>query len=150
MFAERKTQTPIDRAIADVQHQIADLERRARETETPASAPHPRDTRDSWKQWFARPTRQSLRTAARSTRRDLFDAPATPLKELQDGAFPFEQQPDLFAQPREKEKLAHFLNAGPMKMRPPLRHVQRKNRQRFYLWLTLGIVVFVLLWLVVH
>ena len=148
MFAERKTQTPIDRALADVQHQSTELERRIRETESPATAMPAPDTRGAWKQWFARPTRQSLRAAAHLSRRDLFDAPAAPLKDLQDGALPFEQQPDLFAQPREK--LAEYLNAGPMKMRTPLRRAQRENRRKFYLWLTLALVVLGLLWIVVR
>jgi len=147
MFTDRKTQSPIDRAIADVQQQIADLERRTRETESPAPTTRPDDARGSWKDWFARPTRRSLRPM-RSAPHDLFDAPASPLKDLQDTALPFEQQPDLFGPSREK--LAQYLNAGPMKTRAPLRRAQRLNRQRFYLWLTLGIVVFVLLWLVVH
>jgi hypothetical protein len=125
MVFDRKPQTPIDRAGADLERQIADLKRRAREIE----APPPPATNGLWKEWFAPPPHRMTTT----TRRAPPDVPVEPLKELEE-PLPFAQQPDLFS-PRK---------------RPPLRHVQRQNRKRFFLCLGLGIVVLGLLWLVVH
>ena len=148
MVFERKPPTPIDRAVADIEQQIADLERRARQTESPAAA-RPTDTRSAWTKWFAPPPRRP----AFSPRRVPLDIPVEPMKELEQHPFPFERQPDLFNRPStdaSSGKLAEYLNVGGLKIRRPLKHVQRQNRQRFYLWLVLGIVALGLLWLVVH
>jgi len=147
----RKSTTPIDRAVADVERQIADLKHQTRQAESPA--PRQPARQGLWKEWFAPPPRHMAAT----TRHAPLDVPVEPLKELEQTPFPFEQQPDLFNPARggvnparSGDKFAQYLNAGPMKTRPLLRHVQRQNRHRFYLWLALGIVVLGLLWLVVH
>ena len=148
MVFERKPPTPIDRAVADIEQQIADLERRARQTESPAAA-QPAATRSAWKAWFAPPPRRP----AFSPRRAPLDIPVEPMKELEQHPFPFERQPDLFNRPSadaSTEKLAEYLNVGGFKIRRPLKYVQRQNRQRFYLWLILGIIALGLLWLVVR
>ncbi len=134
MVFARKPQTPIDRAVADLERQITDLEHKARQTESTAA--QPATTTSTWKEWFAPPPRRMVTT----TRRALPDVPVEPLKELEQIPLPFERQPDLFNRAPEKST----------KTRMPLRYVQRQNRRRFYLCLGLGIVVLGLLWLVVH
>ncbi len=141
MIFQRKPLTPIDRAVADLKQQITDLEQQTRQMQNPSlgmAVP-----RSVWKEWFAPPPRHTA-----VTRHAPLDVPVEPLKELERTPLPFEQQSDLFN--RSPDKLAQYLNAGPMKTRAPLRYVQRQNRRRFFLWLALGIVVLGLLWLVVH
>lgn len=150
-MSAHKSTTPIDRAVADVDRQIAELERQMRETEISA---HSNDTRSapfktSLKKWLQPPPRRSP-TPAHTPKYDLFDLRVNPVKELEASAIPFEQQTDLFSRVPSGEKLAHYLNAGSMKQRAPLKHVQRQNRRHFYIWIALGIVALGLLWLVVH
>jgi len=147
----RKPTTPIDRAMADVERQIADLEQKMRATESTHHdhpAPPSRVT-DTVKEWFRPPSRRFPVSARHAT----IEVSAEPLKELDDGSFPFAHQPepDLFSHAKSSEKLAQYLNAGGVKQqRQPLKHVQRQNRRQFYIWLTLGIVALGLLWFVVH
>jgi len=128
MIFARKPLTPIDRAVADLERQIAELKRRARETEHALAQPRPKQGA-----WMNRP-------APPPRRHPLPDVPVEPLKELEQTELPFARQPELFS--RSPEQAA--------RRRLPLRHQQRKNRERFYLWLGLGIVVLGLLWLVVR
>jgi hypothetical protein len=130
MIFARKSSTPIDRAVADLERQIAELEQKTRQSETPSQPT------GKWKEWFAPPPRHMTTT----TRRPLPNIPVEPLKDLEQAPLPFERQPDLFNRPVAKSA----------KPRAPLGHAKQLNRRRFYLCLGLGIVVLGLLWLVVH
>jgi hypothetical protein len=114
------------------------------------------------------------RSPALSTRakRDLFDIPTEPLKDLEAEpiAFSRKAEPDLFAgieketaAPAEakvqtridcttkpEEKLAHYLSAGSIKTYKPLKHVQRQTRNRFLMWLGLSLVALWLLYAVIR
>ncbi|MBM3860311.1 MAG: hypothetical protein FJ395_11750 [Verrucomicrobia bacterium] len=140
MAFTRKSPTPIDRAVAEIQQRITDLERQAQHTETQTTGSPASST--VWKDWFAPPPRHT----STARRRSLPNEPVEPLKELEQQPLPFEEQPDLFN--RSPEKMAQYFKTGSTKGRTPLRHELRQNRHRFYLWLGLAIVVLGLLWLV--
>lgn len=148
----RKPTTPIDRAIADVERQIAELERQMRQASvsiSPTAVSESSSLMGTLKRWLQPPPRRSP-APPRPARRDLFDLPLNPVKELDVGVTPFEQQPDLFRSANSAGKPASSFCNGTLKPRLPLKHVQRQNRHRFYLWLVLGIVALGALWLLVR
>lgn len=143
----RKTENPIDRAKADLDRRIGELERRQHQF----SDTRPPAVRNAVRAWFTPPSR----CPATPSRRDVFEVRADPLKELESDRFPFGREPDLFQQSQpssEKSdgKLARYLQAGSDKPFRPLKHVQQKNRRKFYLWVGFSIVVVALLVLVVR
>ena len=175
MSFRRKSADPIDRAIDDLDRQIATLQRQLREMGTqPGGGPEPRRS-EAPVQSFTRFVKGVLAPPRRSTdslsraREDLFDVKAEPLKELEAEpiAFANRPEPDLFtrapgAVPASAtaletaqvvpphEKLAHYLGAGSIKSYKPLKHVQRKNRNRFFMWMGLSLVALWIIWFVIR
>jgi len=175
MSFRRKSADPIDRAIDDLDQQIATLQRQLREMGTqPAGAIE--DHRSGARaQTFTKilkgimvPPRRTADSVSRA-REDLFDVNAEPLKELEAEpiAFANKPEPDLFSRPPgtagvsvgaletaqvvpPHEKLAHYLGAGSIKSYKPLKHVQRKTRNRFFMWLGLSLVALWIIWFVIR
>jgi hypothetical protein len=179
MPLHRKRADPIDRAINDLDQQIATVQRRLREMETQteralerhrsgvvSTAPLLTFTR------FVRdmlvPQKRAVDPSYRE-RQDLFDVNAEPLKDLEAEPIAFAQkpEPDLFthapgmtAGPSTaletaqvvppQEKLAHYLGAGSIKSYKPLRRVQRQTRNRFFMWLGLSFVALWIIWFVIR
>jgi len=127
----RKPITPIDRAVADVERQIAEIEQQLHSTGT---APPPQQKlTDAVKEWLRPPARRpAIKTSSAAC-----EVHADPMKELNAGGFPFAHQPepDLFNRVPQADasvKLGEYLSAGSMRPKSPLKHVQRANRQKFY------------------
>jgi len=167
---------PIDRAIHDLDHQIAALQRQAREL---TNEPEPdRGAPKVRVRMFARYLKDVLQgprhvsSPAQQARQDLFDVGAEPLKELEAEpiAFARRPEPDLFAPAPaavatsatgnaalEKaevvpphDKLAHYLGAGSIKSYKPLKRAQRLARNRFFMWLGLSFVALWIIWFVIR
>jgi hypothetical protein len=174
----RKRTNPIDRALADVERQIADLQRQSQQLaagKSNASSSPPSSGRSATHTFsttatvtkfvkeMLRPPPKKPAPTAPANRRDLFDVTAEPLKELEAEpvAFAPRANTDLFSAPattstridcapKPEEKLAHYLSAGSIKSYKPLRHVQRKTRNRFFMWLGLSLVAVWLIWVVIR
>lgn len=170
-FRSKRRGHPIDRAIHDLDHQIANLQRQVRDLDNDSSPPSMAET-------FARRVKHVLvpprRAADSSTRarQDLFDVGAEPLKELEAEPIAFAQraEPDLFTQASAavggvisgnaaletaqvvppQQKLAHYLGAGSIRSYKPLKHVRRQTRNRFFMWLGLSFVVLWIIWFVIR
>jgi hypothetical protein len=152
MPATAKDASPVDRAAAELEAQIAALQHQVRQLEQPRVAAKPKPP-TLWEK-FVQVLQPPKRTPALPPRRDLFDVSPNPVKELAgESAAVAGREPDLFSPTRgrdQQEKLAHYLQAGSLGAQKPLRHVQRKHRQQFAVWLSLAIVVVVVLWIVVR
>jgi hypothetical protein len=168
-----KETNPVDRALSDINRKIESVERQLRDMGhntgskpaapaaiTSATAEMPaRSVKQYVKEMLTPPARRST-TPARPSRRDLFDA-TDPMKELEEEPITFAQTPapDLFAAATTAskpatatasagEKLAHYLAAGTLRApKPTLKHVQRENRNRFFMWL--GFAGLIVLWLII-
>jgi hypothetical protein len=170
-----KRTDPINRAISDLDQQIATVQRQMREASNgPVPGASPRSTAST----FTRVVKEML-TVPQSTvgpsaqaRRDLFDVEAEPLKELEAEPIAFAQkpEPDLFAhapaagQPFSsgtsvletaqvvptRDKLAHYLGAGSIKSYKPLKRVRRQTRNRFFMWIGLSCLALWLIWFVIR
>jgi hypothetical protein len=141
--------TPVDRALAELDQRLTATAQQTRQLEDPGRvrAKTPVGLGAQIRDWLRPPPRR----LAPVPRKDLFDAPADPMKDLEAAPTQFlGTEPDLFAAAREKQKLAQYLQAGTPPVHRPLRHVQRRQRERFYLGLGLGVVALVLLWIVVR
>ena len=176
-FLRLKRVDPIDRAISDLDQQIATVQRQMREVSNDparAGAPAPQ----SPAQTVTKFVKDMLATSRRAesptyrTRQDLFDGGAEPLKELEAEPIAFAQkpEPDLFTNPAPamngaitgtaaletaqvvppQEKLAHYLGAGSIKSYKPLKRVQRQTRNRFFMWLGLSFVALWIIWFVIR
>ena len=171
----RKSADPIDRAIVDLDRQIATLQRELREMGRPPARAHEPGSAEAPGQTFTRfvkgmlvPPRRSMDSASR-TREDLFDINAEPLKDLEAEPITFanKPEPDLFTRAPgtasassialetaqvvpAHEKLAHYLGAGSIKSYKPLKHVQRKTRNRFFMWMGLSLVALWIIWFVIR
>jgi hypothetical protein len=175
----RKHADPIDRAIDDLDHKIATLQRQLREMETmPAGAldrsqagrlsPAPVQVLSKFIKNMLLPTKHAT-DPSNPMRQDLFDVNAEPLKDLEAEpiAFAKKPEPDLFAGAPSmsvgpsvametaqvvppQEKLAHYLGAGSIKSYKPLKHVQRQIRNRFFMWLGLSFVALWIIWFVIR
>jgi hypothetical protein len=163
----RQTANPIDRAVEELERQIAALQRQADALQNRRAAPAAATT-DSVakfiKEMLAPPPKKPA-PAARP-RRDLFDAAAEPLKELEAeplatagvAAGAAQPQPDLFSPPkridcapRPEEKLGLYISAGSLKgFKRPLRVEQRRNRNRFLMWLGLSCLALWFIWAVIR
>jgi hypothetical protein len=168
-----KTSRPVDRAMEEIDRQIAELQKQLRQVE------HPSADNAGAKSETARPTatekatrfiKNTLATARKPAapslraRADLFEVGAEPLKELEADAIAFARKPnpDLFshvgvvaAEPgtataAATEKLAHYLSAGSIKTYKPLKRVRRQARNRFFMWLGLSFVAFWVIYVVVR
>ena len=137
-----KPNKPVDRALADVNRQIEILERQLRGM-GPAPEPVPQKPTSNFLRRMLAPPEQRL---APRPRHDLFELPVNPIQELADtpAILPV-AQPGLF--PTARTKLAEYLASASVKPpKPQLKHVQRENRHRFYLWIGLS---FVAVWLII-
>jgi hypothetical protein len=166
---------PIERAISDLDQQIATVQRQMRHLangpdHASASSASPAQTVTK----FVKDMLASPRRAVRPTyqaRQDLFDVRAEPLKELEAEPIAFGQKPDpdLFTQASvatgaiggtaalevaqvvpPHEKLAHYLGAGSIKSYKPLKRAQRQLRNRFFVWLGLSCVALWIIWFVIR
>jgi len=163
---------PIDRAVHDLDHQIAELQREMRALDNKdAPAPSKPATFAQRLKDVIIPPRHTPNSFNRS-RQDLFDVGAEPLKELEAEPIAFAQriEPDLFAVPAAsatgiytgkgaletaevfapKEKLAAYLGAGSIKTYKPLKRTQRLARNRFFMWLGLSLVALWIIWFVIR
>lgn len=178
MKSRSKRGDPIDRAISDLDHQIATVQRQLRElSHDPASeieavaSPTVRVTR--FVKGILSPSEDAT-AAANRARQDLFDVPDEPLKELEAEpiAFARKPEPDLFAAATAsatsttpirstaaletaqvvptQDKLAHYLGAGSIKSYKPLKRAQRQLRNRFFMWLGLSFVALWIIWFVIR
>ena len=173
-FLPKRHADPIDRAVHDLNHQIADLQRQMREmTNGPAPARELTPVEafsQRIKTMLAPPKRPG--TPPHGSRQDLFDVAAEPLKELEAEPIAFAQKtdPDLFAQPSlagtgviagnaaletaqvvpPQQKLAAYLGAGSIKTYKPLKRAQRLARNRFFMWLGLSFVALWVIWFVIR
>jgi hypothetical protein len=175
MAFRRKTADPIDRAINDLDRQIATLQQQLREMEKQPAQTTGHRRPEAVVQSFTQAVKDVLVPPRRSVnhssqgREDLFDVEAEPMKELEAEpiAFANKPEPDLFARAPggmhasgaaletaqvvpPHEKLAHFLGAGSIKSYRPLKHVQRKTRNRFYMWMGLSFVALWIIWFVIR
>ena len=174
MRSRRKPVDPIDRAIDDLDRQIANLQRELREVGTdpkpgtgPAQSESPSQSIVRFVKSVLVPPRRAFNST--QTRQDLFDVTCEPLKDLEAEPISFanKSEPDLFsralgASPASAaalqsaqvvpshEKLAHYLGAGSIKSYRPLKHVQRKTRNRFFMWMGLSFVALWIIWFVIR
>ena len=162
---------PIDRAVHDLDHQIADLQREMRALDNHSPAPSKAITFAQRLKNVIVPPKHTPNSFNRS-RQDLFDVGAEPLKELEAEPIAFAErvEPDLFASPSTagagiytgrgaletaevfspKEKLAAYLGAGSIKSYKPLKRAQRQARNRFFMWLGLSFVALWIIWFVIR
>jgi hypothetical protein len=170
---------PINRAISDLDQQIATLQRQMREVANDPAAASPGVSPRSTTSAFTKVVKEML-TVPQSTvgpssaqaRRDLFDVEAEPLKELEAEPIAFAQkpEPDLFAQAQATaqalytgpsaletaqvvppgQKLIHYLGAGSIKSYKPLKRVRRQTRNRFFMWIGLSCLALWLIWFVIR
>ena len=183
-----KRADPVDRAISDLDHQIASVQRQLRELASDPgrsgdighgagsagpSAVTPAAKIARFVKGVLSPSTDTCSKPDRA-RQDLFDVSAEPLKDLEAEpiAFAHKPEPDLFAPatasgtratpatgavalesaevvPAQK-KLAHYLGAGSIKNYKPLKHAQRKARNRFFMWLGLSFVALWIIWFVIR
>jgi len=157
----KQSANPIDRAVEDLEKQIASLQQRVRAAETGDKSPSPVAVKAETVTKFVKEMLTPPAKTAASTyrpRRDLFDA--EPMKDLEAEpiAFAHQPEPDLFAPPQKidcapkaEEKLAIYISAGSLKgFKKPLRVEQRRNRNRFFMWLGLSFVALWFIWAVVR
>jgi hypothetical protein len=176
----RKRSRPIDRSVAELEQQIAAVEKQIRQqTGKPvpgAAGTEPRTGVAAMSESVANFVKEMLvppkKTVAPSyrARKDLFDVDAEPLKELEADAVAFARkpEPDLFSNaaqvahasqpastatavsPVSQEKLAHYLSAGSIRTYRPLKRTQRQTRNRFFMWVGLSFAAFWLIYVVVR
>jgi len=164
-WSSRKS--PVERAVADVEERIVALQRQMRELEASTSnSLDPARAQSSTvklteavKEILTPPTKKPVKPSDRR-RRDLFDVPTEPLKELEAEPIAFAQKPelDLFTPVRPQidcstkpqDKLAHYLSAGSIKSYKPLKHVQRQTRNRFFMWVGLSLIALWFIYAVVR
>ncbi len=168
-FRPKRHADPIDRAVHDLEHQIAKVQREMRELNSDPAAPSKANTFTQRLKDILLPPRHTPNSFTRS-RQDLFDVGAEPLKELEAEPIAFAQrvEPDLFAPATAaavytgtgaletaqvvppKQKLAAYLGAGSIKTYKPLKRVQRQARNRFFMWLGLSLVALWIIWFVIR
>jgi hypothetical protein len=153
---------PVDRAVEDIERQIKTLERQIHQLDATGSGEVEKTPLDNITQYIREalsPPKKRKTTAPPRERYDLFDLPAAPLQELQVdnvGAI-YHEPPGTAAtvtRPAGKtgdRKLATFLGAGTFHgQKPVLKHVQRKNQKRFYMWMGLALAVLCLFYFIVR
>jgi hypothetical protein len=163
-FWQKQKTNPIDRAVEDLEKQIATLQRQVRTVETggkPQSsvAATAESVTRLVKQALTPPPKKAMRPPGRPPR-DLFDTMAEPLKDLEAEpiAFAATPAPDLFTAkkridcaPRPEDKLGIYISAGSLQgFKRPLRVEQRRNRNRFWMWIGLGFMALWFIWAVVR
>jgi hypothetical protein len=162
-FWRKENATAIDRAVADLERQIASVQQQVRVVETGGRPQSPVAAKAETVTKFVK---EMLTPPAKSPahvskpRRDLFDTTAEPLKDLEAApiAFAPHPEPDLFISPKRidcapkpEEKLGLYISAGSLHgFKRPLRVEQRRNRNRFFMWLGLACVALWFIWAVVR
>jgi hypothetical protein len=159
----RKPTLPVDRALRDVNQQLADLRRQIRAAEQ--RPPSPAVT-GFVKQMLA-PARRPAVATYRTQRADLFDVAGDPLRELDpEPARPARAvAPDLFSSghppaPRataadspSQQTLIKYLGAGSVRAcgpHRPLKGVERRERNRFFGWIGLALAALWLLYVMIR
>lgn len=148
----RHKKNPIDRALEEVNRQLAELQRNARQ-ELPRPAAERSGTapvKDFIREMLTPPSRRQAVTYR--TRRELPDCEVNPVAalETEDAPVVRQHQPDLFAHAHAAsakppvsgdEKLAKLLAAGTVRPpKPTLKRVERENRRRFFMWMGLSVL----------
>jgi hypothetical protein len=161
-FWRKENQSALDRAMADLERQIATVQRQVRVVETGGKPQSPVAAKAETVTKFVKEILTPPKPAVPATkpRRDLFDAVAEPLKDLEAApiAFAAHPEPDLFVSPKRincapkpEEKLGIYISAGSLQgFKRPLRVEQRRNRNRFFMWLGLACVALWFIWAVVR
>ena len=169
MITRRKRVTPVDRCVAVLNERMAAVQNQIRELEgghTTASAPGhdvPAHSETSLAKRILSILDQ-IPTPPPQNNRAMPDEIADPLKDL--GAiapgYGSPKQPDLFtvaprslstepAKPLTREsKLARYLKAVSFESSVPLRRVRRETRNKFWMWLGLGLIVVAFICIVVR
>lgn len=161
-----KPERPVDRAVQELQDRIAQLEREqrrlARAQPAPGVEPAPAATSrvGVFVKTMLTPVAPVATPPYHAPRRDLFDPPATPLKELEDAPVEFGPravEPDLFgsrppARPggSNEEKLARYLGAGSIRSYKPTTSIQRRDRNRFLAWIGLAVAALWVIFVVIR
>ena len=141
---------PVDRVMADVSQKIETVERQLRTIGHATSSSPSRTAVAPAQSFLQRLFLPPQRRPVRQPRSDLFESPVNPLAELGDATVVLPMpgtQPELFSAPTTAGgKLGQYLASASLRPpKPQLKHVQRENRHRFYLWLGLS---FVAVWLI--
>ena len=141
---------PVDRALADLSRQIETVEHQLRAMGHATSAPAAVVPRKSASNFLREILTPPARRQAVRPRRDLFDVPVNPMQELNATSVTTSVPPaqtELFTPTNAGTRLTQFIITPP---KPILKHVQRENRHRFYLWLGLSCVAVWLIYAVVR
>lgn len=166
MNARSKSTQPVDRVVADVQRQIAEVERKIRAVSGSAVAPSKRSDDASHTESFTEfvktmlaPPKKNIEPTYRAGLDPGLDAGS--LKELEEEPIPFAKktEPDLFNYGAKEEdektpgtgsRLVRYLGAGSIKTYPRLKGEQRRERNRFFMWVGLSFAALWILWVVVR
>ncbi len=162
MKLTHKAERPVDRAVQELDEQIAQLERQLRHLEhRPGATIRPANQPDdgaltekvsTFVRTMLKPS-EGAATPSYRARKDLFDVVDTPLKELEAEPIAFARravEPDLFTTPpaaavtpekpaAKDEKLLRYLGVGGIRTYKPTKSIQRRDRNRFLLWIGLAI-----------
>ena len=155
----KKQESPVDRAARQVEDQIRVLERQIQELDSGKTVQQtePSGVRLAgyFKEMLTPP--QTKHIAGTRSRRDLFDLSNEPLKDLAAEPVQFiaRTESDLFVPPvsttsTHDGKFAAFLSFGSVKTYRPLKHEQRENKKRFFIWVGLAVAALCLVWIVVR
>jgi len=166
-FGRRRNVNPIDRAVEDLEHQLAALQQQISAADrggtiAPATVSRTESMGKFIKEILSPPPKKAT-SPSHKARRDLFDASAQPMQDLTAEPIAFAKKPetDLFTgaatpkridcAPKPEEKLAIYIGAGSLKgFKKPLRVEQRRNRNRFFMWIGLSFVALWFIWAVVR
>ena len=161
---------PVDRAVADIERQIQTLESKIQRLDSPESVEQPPPFVAGITQFVKdalRPPSKKMPAVAKRERHDLFDLPADPLKDIEadktvlpasaESSY-FHQHPGATATitrttaaVSSEKKLAQYLNAGTFRtQKPVLKHIQKKNKQHFIMWVAMSVVALWLIYVVVR
>jgi hypothetical protein len=169
-----KPKNPVDRAIQQLERELSAVRKQARQIEEARPDEHPASTQPSRVTRQLKPSSPTMNSfvsqmlGAKSgdtkpsyrTTVDFFDGANSADELVNDAAVVSrDAEPDLFAHTtksrsepalpdRDAEgqpKLARYLSAGTFRNQKPLRHVERRARNQFLMWIGLSAIA---LWLV--
>jgi len=155
----RQTDRPVDRAVQELNRQIAAVQKQQRALEhqkSPGQRSSPQNNLCSVVvDFFRRATAPHRRIETES-----FDVGDEPLKSLEAEPIPFACEPshDLFgpvvppaATPEKSaSRLMQYLSTGSLRTYKPLKSEQRRQRNRFFMWLGLSLVALWILYVIVR
>ncbi len=166
-FGRRRIVNPIDRAVEDLEHQLAALQQQISEadrggTTAPATVSRAESMGKFIKEMLSPPPKKATSPSYKA-RRDLFDASAQPMQDLTTEPIAYAKKPErdsfsgaatpkrIDCAPKPEEKLAIYIGAGSLKgFKKPLRVERRRNRNRFFMWIGLSFVALWFIWAVVR